>query len=212
MTESLSQAYSRYYWWRKNAQKYNRRKKVTVKTRVPLSYMQMTGETQIELDKLPPVFYKKVMRSLTSGYLRARSGMWPDVASFIADHSLTPFKLGYVGKTNFEVWFHKDDGREPLELMKAQLMMSETFKHDKLRQVDQKGDWVLLDIWLHRSQQYDHETGTTSQGQLASQFDDLLGIVDDSMAASLHRRQAAIDMLTNGDTVVVPFAYMGEVR
>lgn len=204
MIENLRQAYARWYNWHTDARKTNNRKKK--ENRVDMEdYFTMEGASHINLAKIPSLYKKKIRKVLTLGYTEAQAGQWPSLAVTIAENCAAPFKLGYIGKTHFLVWFHKDDVDGVMNHMKAQLVMTEQFRTKDLRIIDVSGDWKLVNAWVSPKSTYDNDTHVWKPTQLQGQFKPLKHIVDEAMALSLHRRQAALDMLTNEDTITLPF-------
>ena len=159
--------------------------------------LRLRGYSEIVMGDLSAKERKAIDSTLRRGYSLSRSPRWMVLMRLIL--RTVDWSIGYLGKTQGTLWFPNTEDRDKcLNHMEAQLVMTERFSADALREYGDDKILVKVDTGYNYT--------ANEQKQLKAHFTELRLVADEYMAMwAAPREQLANSLLSDDAVVRVPF-------
>ena len=145
------------------------------------------------MGRIAPKLRKKIDSSLKRGYRLDGNGDHVKLLHMICTHNpIQRIAIGYIGKSNFNVYVPEGDGQELLETLSGLAVMTETFKGADLRTSPMQDVVGYSEVYLSQWKSAGG-VGDSNQPQLKACFTHARAVIDGYMEkeAAVRERVAA---------------------
>ena len=150
---------------------------------------------------------KKIDSALKRGYALDQKADFRRLLKFICDYNpIQPITIGYVGKTNFNVWVATaDDALDLKKELRAQTVMTEAVEQRLIDRGTAPNDLGYYEVYVRQWIQAGGK-GSSDQPQLKSQFSELRIAIDEWMEIDAPIRERIARWCARDDSIIqVPF-------
>lgn len=190
---------------------YNIRKDGRGWTREDVCPIRLRGYSELVMGRIAPKQRKAIDSAFRRGYRLSDKPELKILCNLICAHNpVQPINLGYVGKSNFQVYVpYREHAEELQQELRAVAVMTETFPGDEVQisSVDARGySEVYLRQWIRAGGK-----GDPDQPQLKASFKHVRPVLDTWMAADAKVRECIARWIAQDDaTIRIPFDTHGE--
>lgn len=176
-------------------------------------FMQLRGETVINMGNVPDKLKTKMIKVIRKGYSRIRTGLWPSVLHAICNYGPVPVPIGYLGRSNGLIWLPNDNTfDDKIKTMQALMALTGDIKATAIKAhnyIEDIGAFkavncnVAYSDLMNRS---DMSSRHSTQPQLMSYYNQLKFQIDEYMEEAWPLREPLVDIINSTQNIIIPFS------
>lgn len=169
--------------------------------------IRLRGYSELIMRRIPARVRKKIDSALKRGYRLDEKDDSTRLLRFICDHNpVAPITIGYVGKTNFNVWVATPE--EAIDLQKelqAQTVMTESIEQSLINRQATPSKHGYYEVYVRQWIEAGGK-GSSNQPQLKSQFSEMRVAIDEWMQIDAPIRERIARWCACDNSIIqVPF-------
>lgn len=169
--------------------------------------IRLRGYSELIMRRIDKRVRKKIDTAIKRGYALDKKQDFARLLKFICDHNpILPISIGYVGKTNMNVFVRTpDDAIDLQKELQAQTVMTESLEQHLIGRQASPSEHGYYEVYVRQWVEAGGK-GSPDQPQLKAQFTELRVAIDDWMEHEAPIRERIARWCADGNSVIqVPF-------
>ena len=169
--------------------------------------IRLRGYSELIMRRISGRVRKKIDSALKRGYALDQKADFKRLLTFICDYNpIQPITIGYVGKTNFNVWVKTaEDAIDLKKELRAQTVMTEAVNQRLIDRAATPSDHGYYEVYVRQWIEAGGK-GSSDQPQLKSQFSELRVAIDEWMEEDAPIRERIARWCDDDNsTIRIPF-------
>ena len=169
--------------------------------------IRLRGYSELIMHRIPARVRKKIDSALKRGYALDQKADFKRLLKFICDYNpIQPISIGYVGKTNFNIWVKTaEDATDLKKELRAQTVMTEAVNQRLIDRAATPSDHGYYEVYVRQWIEAGGK-GSSDQPQLKSQSSELRVAIDEWMEEDAPIREQIARWCDDDNSIIrIPF-------